>query len=456
MNTKFARSMIAAAVLIPGAAHTTPQVPEELTSPATLEVRARLSIGDATRPHGPAIAGSRFGTWLRDLGSLFARELPEETLLPTLPSPKRSSIDELARFVPSDVACWTVFSGDLHALIHYLERSPVREGVRSTLDVVETWFDLLVEGRSRPSFQQLIDQENRWCQEGAAQIAQGQARRELPEADEDRLRERVKDIEDRLVRESLLPPLRFDPRSEASSLGAVLDYLASVAVDDSKRDAGEDVPPLGRIMFLMRKDDYGDLREGLNDDQRQMIPDFYAGRVGKPAPLWVVGLWIEDRVAKKFDTALSIFLRSLPAEGNTLRVELVKQGIGQWTMNEYWCPFVPGPGQIVTAMGSTDRKETGPTHLVLIGNHVRLIEDLMSSVLARGSNRPKRLRDDARFRTWMQGIDQGSHLFLLMDGHALATLFENPSLRDLGAGLLSIRATNETPRVLAMRGTWAW
>lgn len=375
-------------------------------------------------------------------------------------------IERLAGIVPNDVALWSYFGGDLRALARVFERGLPPAGHPGTFwdrELINEQFRILLDGAGfKLGYNPQVKRERNFQQKEIPQRALVQAQRELVVADQERIRLRAADIEARM-RAALPRVIALDPAEKGRALREILEHLAAMLGRSSGRaDSNDGDQALGRAVFVMRKNDYGDLRADLDEDQRAYFPSFYDGdHVNGSSPAWAFVFWVDADQVARFEETLRILMQNLPWEAKTLRVEMVKEGVGQWYMQEYWNRLIPGPGQIVTAMvpdleeeveARRDGRRPKGARLFLFGNHLRLVEDLGTAAVQTHDARSRRLRDRASFRsTLREEIDQQSNLFVYVNGRELARLFDAPYLGWLESGLLSLRAVSAKPHELAFQ-----
>jgi hypothetical protein len=117
---------------------------------------------------------------------------------------------------------------------------------------------------------------------------------------------------------------------------------------------------------------------------------------GRVVPAWGLALWVEDeaRLAALRETVTS----NQGAFGIHGR-EPGSQGVwtftlpGGWLCYEYWSPFVAGTGHLASINAVT----SGPT--LVVGNHSKLLADMMNAFAQRGKGGPPSLADHPSFLT---------------------------------------------------------
>lgn len=392
-----------------------------------------------------------------DRDRLFALQLDDELRVPSFTEDGQGrSIEMLAGLVPQDVAIWSYLAGDLRALFRMFERSfpPVgHPGEDWDRAIINEQFEIALEGGgTQPGYNPQVEADRNREMNEIPRLAMARARRENPSAPEATLERIAATIENRM-RAALPRPILVDTAKKEPAFREVLEHLASILGKSRGRPGttGADIA-MGRAMFVLRRNDYGDLRAGLSEDQRKLIPAFYDGpRAADPTPAWAFVFWIDTGERERLEATMEKFMGNLPWVGDSknLRVEMVKEGVGQWYLQEYWHPSIPGPGQIVTAVvpfleeDGIERREAAErnrgrrrpsnkiekTTLYMVGNHLRLIEDLGTAAVKAQEDRerqgPPRLRNQSTFRDMLRSeIDQPSNMFAYWNGEELAHLRE--------------------------------
>ena len=390
-----------------------------------------------------------------DRDRMFALQLGDELRIPPYTdTADERSIELLSGLIPEDVAIWTYLAGDLRALFRIFERSfpPVgHPGEDWDRDIINEQFAAALEGLAdKAGYNEEIEAIRNSKLSSIAGDALREATSQLgPGASQARIEATARAIEARMKRAL---PARIEVGQHGRAFRSVLEHLGAMLGKSRGRPGttGAQVA-LGRAMFLLRKNDYGDLREGLPPNQLEYIPAFYADRVDDPSPAWAFVFWIDDADVQRVDATMKAMMDKLPWENEkTYRVEITKEGVGQRYAWEYWSPDIPGPGEIVTAFAtfleetsierlaarsSRSRRRAASnreTTLFIVSNHLKMVEDLVTAAVKPHQARlPNRLRDDVTFGALLRSeIDQPSNLFAYWNGAELARIREMSIARE--------------------------
>jgi hypothetical protein len=373
------------------------------------------------------------------------------SVLPVSEDDIEKSISTYAGIVPDDVALFAYLAGDLSGLFHLVERSLAPSGKPGEdwdrEEINRVFHGAITGNESFGGYNRAVEAlRSRRLQEIPQQAANmaRQYAESLGRANDAAFLEKRTELQARALENHLPRPIILDGEDGDLGLRKLLDRLAQLFARDGD----------GRGMFVLRQNDYPDMRQQNASESSEQIPSFY--RPNDTGPVWAFVFWIEERSPDEVRDTVATFLQQLrfSADPNdtarSLDVHVTSEVAGQHTLKEYWHPSIPGPGEIVTAVvpfyeeqqiekraeearssrRSRGRKVRGDIHLFVIANHMMLAQDIAQAAILPArtrANKMARARLDANpiFDTMLRrelDSERRSSLFAYWSGVELAQI----------------------------------
>ncbi|MBL8899902.1 MAG: hypothetical protein JNM84_19885 [Planctomycetes bacterium] len=322
------------------------------------------------------------------------------------------SIATYAGILPDDVALFAYLAGDLSGLFHLVERSLAPSGKPGEdwdREEINRVFHAAITGDSNfggynRAVEALRSRRMNELPQEAARLARQYAE-SVGRASDAAFLEKRTELQQRALENQLPRPIVLDGEDGDLGLRKLLDRLAQLFAKDGD----------GRGMFVLRQNDYPDMRQQNASESSEQIPSFY--RPQDAAPVWAFVFWIEERSPEEVRDTVATFLQQLrfSADPNdtarSLDVHVTSEVAGQHTLKEYWHPSIPGPGEIVTAVvpfyeeqqiekradeartsrRSRGRKVRNDIHLFVLANHMMLAQDIAQAAILPARTRANRM-----------------------------------------------------------------
>jgi hypothetical protein len=437
-----------------------------------LRLRGQVQLRDVKDGEGTGIdAPSRIE---KDREAFLKVKLDESLSVPPVSSDDaEKSISTYAGLVPDDVALFAYLAGDLSGLFHLVERSLAPSGKPGEdwdrEEINRVFHSAIVGNESFGGYNRAVEalrsrRMNELPQE-AARLARRYAE-SVGRANDAAFLEKRTELQQRALENQLPRPIIMDGEDGDLGLRKLLDRLAQLFAKDGD----------GRGMFVLRQNDYPDMRKQSASGAPDQIPAFY--RPEDPAPVWAFVFWIEERSPEEVRDTVATFLQQLrfSADPNdtarSLDVIVTSEVAGQHTLKEYWHPSIPGPGEIVTAVvpfyeeqqmekraeeqrgprRSRGRKVRNDVHVFVIANHMMLAQEIAQAAILPSrtrANKMARARLDANpvFDTMLRrelDSSRRSSLFAYWSGTELAEI-EKQRLSSEAQLELAIQQELDTP-----------